>query len=196
VNIFRRAQIEAGQNVAIVGIGFLGAAVTALAVRSGAKVVALSRRACALQLAERLGASVSFGLEDRDRALGYIKRPGIQPGYDRVIECVGSQEALDLASELCGNRARLVIAGYHQDGDRRVNMQQWNWRGLDVINAHERDAREYVRGMTEAVDLAVRGDLDLSALLTHRFPLEEISIAFATLAHRPDGFLKAVVSFE
>ena len=31
-------------------------------------------------------------------------------------------------------------------------MQLWNWRGLDVINAHERDPKVYVQGMREAVD--------------------------------------------
>src|SRR6185437_13765475 len=40
VNIFRRSDIHPGQHVAIVGIGFLGAALTALAVRAGARVVA------------------------------------------------------------------------------------------------------------------------------------------------------------
>ena len=43
-------------------------------------------------------------------------------------------------------RGKLVIAGYHQDGPRQVNMQLWNWRGLDVINAHERDPRALLDG--------------------------------------------------
>ena len=30
-------------------------------------------------------------------------------------------------------------------------MGLWNWRGLDVVNAHERDPKVYVRGMQEAV---------------------------------------------
>jgi hypothetical protein len=55
--------------------------------------------------------------------------------------------AADLAGELCAERGRLVIAGYHQDGMRQVNVQLWNWRGIDVINAHERDPQAYVDGM-------------------------------------------------
>jgi threonine dehydrogenase-like Zn-dependent dehydrogenase len=64
---------------------------------------------------------------------------------ERVIEAVGLQWPLDLAGEITGERGRLVIAGYHQDGKREVNMQMWNWRGIDVINAHERDPRAYVQ---------------------------------------------------
>lgn len=53
-NIFRRAQVREGQTVAIVGIGFLGAGLVALAARAGAHVVAISRRPWALELAHQL----------------------------------------------------------------------------------------------------------------------------------------------
>ena len=72
-------------------------------------------------------------------------------GCDVAIEAVGAQWPLDLAAELTAVRGRLVIAGYHQDGPRQVSMQSWNWKGLDVINAHERDPQVYVAGMEEAV---------------------------------------------
>ena len=57
-----------------------------------------------------------------------------------------------------------MIAGYHQDGPRQVNMQLWNWRGLDVINAHERDPAVYVQGIREAVEAVAAGRLDPAAL--------------------------------
>ena len=94
---------------------------------------------------------------------------------------------------LPATRARLVIAGYHQDGDRRVNLQAWNWRGLDVINAHERDPAQYRRGMEEAIDLVVAGELNPWPLFTHQFPLEDIAAAFDCSRQAPDGFLKALV---
>ncbi len=193
VNIFRRSGIEPGQRVAIVGVGFLGAALTTLATRAGATVVAISRRPFALQMAEACGAAATVRLEDNVDALKKAREFVRGDGYERVIECVGSQSALDLASELTCTRARLVIAGYHQDGKRQVNLQDWNWRGLDVINAHERDPEQYRRGMQEAVDLVVRGELNPWPLFTHQFPLEDISAAFDTLAKRPSGFLKALV---
>jgi threonine dehydrogenase-like Zn-dependent dehydrogenase len=193
VNIFKRSGIEPGQNVAVVGVGFLGAALTALATKAGARVVALSRRPFALEMAQACGATSTIRLDDPVQALEQARRSVADGGYARVIECVGSQAALDLASELTATRARLVIAGYHQDGDRRVNLQQWNWRGLDVINAHERDPAQYRRAMEEAIELVVRGELDPWPLFTHRFALEEIDAAFVALATRPEGFLKALV---
>lgn len=193
MNIFRRSAIEAGQTVAIVGIGFIGAALAALAARAGARVIALSRRPFALQMAERMGAGTLISLEDLSRAVAEGRSAAGGDGCHCVIEAAGTQQTLDVASQLTGVRARLVIAGFHQDGPRQVDMQQWNWRGLDVINAHERDPAVYRRGMEAAVALVARGGFDPEPLWTHRFPLEEAGAAFEALARRPAGFIKALI---
>jgi threonine dehydrogenase-like Zn-dependent dehydrogenase len=146
-----------------------------------------------LEVAEELGAAAVIGLEDAPQALRDARQRVTDRGYERVIECVGSQTALEIASGLTATRARLVIAGYHQDGERRVNLQEWNWRGLDVINAHERDPAQYRRGMQDAIELVVGGELDPWPLFTHRFCLEDTPAAFDALARRPAGFLKALV---
>jgi threonine dehydrogenase-like Zn-dependent dehydrogenase len=193
MNIFRRSEIAPGQTVAIVGIGFLGACLTALATQAGARVVALSRRRFALEMAERYGAVARIRLEDPATAVREARRLVADRGYERVIECVGSQVALDVASRLAGTRARLIIAGYHQDGERRVDLQQWNWLGLDVVNAHERDRAQYRQGLQEAIRIVCEGGLDPWPLFTHSFALGETADAFQALAGRPEGFLKALV---
>ena len=111
-----------------------------------------------------------------------------------MIEAAGTQQALDLASELTSERGRLVIAGYHQDGPRQVNMQLWNWRGLDVINAHERDPRVYVEGMRGAIDALQAGVIDPGPLYTHTFKLDELPQAFEAIDSSPEGFIKALIT--
>ena len=193
-NIFRRSGIEAGQTVAIVGIGFLGALLTRLASNAGARVIAITRRPFALDIARAFGAAETIQMDDHWRILEDVKRLTEGRWCERVIEAVGLQWPLDLAGELTAERGRLVIAGYHQDGPRQVNMQMWNWRGIDVVNAHERDPRVYVEGIRGAVDLMASGVLDPSPLYTHRFPLDELGRALELTRERPDGFLKALVS--
>lgn len=163
VNVVHRADVRAGHEVAIVGMGFLGTAVAALCELRGARVTPVRR--------------------------------GDEPEgeFERVIEAAGTQAALDTASRLVATGGRLAIAGFHQDGPRTVDMQSWNWRGLDVVNAHEREPVRYAEGIREAVRLAAAGELDVDSLLTHRFPLERLEDAFAAAAERPEGFLKAVV---
>lgn len=193
MNIFERARIEAGQRVAIVGAGFLGVLLTQLAARAGAHVIVLSRRAYALGLARRMGAIETFATADLPQARAQAWAASDHRGYDCVIEAVGGQETLDLASALACEYGRLVIAGYHQDGPRQVDMQQWNWRALEVINAHERLTARYVSGVERAIAAVLAGELDPFALLTHTLPLGALNEAFELTRTRPDGFMKAIV---
>jgi threonine dehydrogenase-like Zn-dependent dehydrogenase len=194
MNIFRRSGISAGQTVAIVGIGFLGALLTRLAADAGARVVAISRRPFSLDVAKEMGAHELIPMDDHWRIIERVKELTGGTFADRVIEAVGKQWPLDLAAEITKERGRLVVAGYHQDGPRQVNMQLWNWRGLDVINAHERDPQVYLDGIRAAVDAVASGRLEPSSLYTHSYALDELGRALDDTRDRPDGFLKALVT--
>jgi threonine dehydrogenase-like Zn-dependent dehydrogenase len=194
MNIFRRSDISAGQTVAIIGVGFLGAILTRLAADAGARVIAISRRPFSLDVARSMGAAEVVPMDDHWRIIETVKSLTGGVFCDRVIEAVGKQWPLDLAAELTRERGRLVIAGYHQDGPRQVNMQLWNWRGLDVVNAHERDPKVYAEGLKAAVEAVASGRLDPSPLYTHRYPLERLDEALDATRDRPDGFLKALVT--
>jgi threonine dehydrogenase-like Zn-dependent dehydrogenase len=180
MNILSRADVHAGQTVGIVGVGFLGALLVQLCAGAGARVLAFSRRQFALELARSFGAETPCAVEDES--------------CDVVIECAGVQETLDVASRLCRVRGRLVIAGFHQDGPRSVDVQLWNWRGLDVVNAHERDPEVVVEGIRAAAHAVAEGRLDPEPLYTHVLPLDQLGRAFTLAADRPDGFVKALVT--
>jgi len=194
MNIFRRSRIEPGQTVGIVGIGFLGAILTRLATDAGARVIAISRRPFSLDVARAMGAAETILMDDHNRIIERVKELTGGVFCDRVIEAVGKQWPLDLAAELTRERGRLIVAGYHQDGPRQVNMWLWNWRGLDVINAHERDPKVYIQGIREAVAAVASGRLDPRSLYTHTFPLDRLDEALNATRDRPDGFLKALVT--
>jgi len=193
MNIFRRSDIQAGQTVAIVGIGFLGALVTRLAKNAGARIIAVSRRDFSLEIAKQFGADELMPMDDYYKIIEKVKNLTDGEGCERVIEAVGKQYPLDIATELTKERGKLIIAGYHQDGARQINMQLWNWRGLDVINAHERDSQVYVEGMRLAIEAIEKGELDPAPLYTHSFALDELGKALDATRDRPDGFLKAIV---
>jgi threonine dehydrogenase-like Zn-dependent dehydrogenase len=74
-------------------------------------------------------------------------------------------------------------------------MQKWNWKGIDVINAHERNPAKYLTGMQLAVEAVIAGTMNSDLLFTHILPLEELSRGFELTRSRPDGFMKALVQF-
>jgi 2-desacetyl-2-hydroxyethyl bacteriochlorophyllide A dehydrogenase len=194
VNIIKRSDIKAGQKVVVIGAGFIGCLLIQLIKNAGAEVIAVSRRKSSLQFAEMSGADylVHFNevWEAKDKILQLV--PG---GSERVIEATGVQKALDLASHIMAERGRMIIAGYHQDGLRSVNMQVWNWNGIDVINAHERDPAIYTSGLQKAVELVSQGVLRPTELITHHFSFSEINNAFNMMHNSPEGFLKGVITY-
>lgn len=194
-NIFRRADIRANQWVAIVGIGFIGAILTRLATDAGAKVIAISRRAESLARARHYGAVETIAMHDHHAIIAAVTALTGDPLCERVIECVGKQWPLDLAGELVGFGGRLVVAGYHQDGPRQVNMQMWNWKGIDVVNAHERDPAIQMRGLHDAIDAVASGRLDPTPLYTHRYRLDDLGEALVATRDKPGDFVKALVEF-
>lgn len=196
MNILRRADVQPGQTVAIVGVGFLGAALTQLIAGMGARVIGISRSDSSLQLAKDCGAWETVAMHDHWEIIEKVKDLTDGRFCERVIEATGKPWPLDLAGELTGFGGKLVIAGFHQDGLRSVNVQLWNWRGIDVINAHERDPQVAVEGVRQAVRAVAEGRLSLAPLITHAWQLDDITAALAAVKERPSGFTKGVVLME
>ena len=56
-----------------------------------------------------------------------------------------------------------------------MNLQMWNWQGLDVINAHERASAVYAAGMREA------GKRRILGAHTHRHRAGQLEAALRAL---------------
>ena len=193
MNVYRRSGVTPKSTVAIVGCGFLGSLLAQLAIADGARVFAIGRRPSAVEMAIRAGAEPVVSTES-EATIAKIMELTDGKLCDIVIEATGYQEPLDLAAQLTRIRGRLVIAGYHQDGLRPINLQLWNWRGIDVVNAHERDTAVYLEGMQLAADAMLDGRINPAQLITHQLPLAELGAALEMTAQRPPGFLKAVIT--
>ena len=147
-------------------------------------------------MAEKCGADEVIEMDDHWKIIEKVKTLTNGEFCERVIEATGKQWPIDLAGELTAVRGKLIIAGFHQDGPRQVNMQLWNWRGIDVINAHERDPKQYLEGMKLAVQAVEEGKLDPTPLFTHVFPAKDLQKAFEVHHESPEGFVKALIKFD
>ena len=193
MNIFERSDIQKGQKVAIVGSGFLGSLLVQLAKSAGAEVIAVSRRQFSLETAKDAGADHLVQMNDHYKIIEKVKELTGGNFCERVIECTGKEWPLNLSIELTGERGKLIVAGFHQDGMRSVNVQMLNWRGIDMISAHERDPKQYIKGIKSAIKAVEAGKMDPFPLFTHTFSLNEMEEAYKHLTGRPDGFIKALI---
>lgn len=195
-NIARRAAISEGDTVAVVGLGFIGLGVARLAVQQGARVLALSTNPSALETASGFGVAEAVPVLSRAAAREAVLEHTGGAGCSHVVECTGHQEPLDLAGDLVAEGGRLVIAGFHQDGPRQIDLQQWNWKGIDVINAHERNRQQVRLGMQAAARALAHDPSWVTTLVTDTFPLDRLNAALELTGRRSPGFVKAAVLLD
>ena len=190
VHAANRFGTQPGDRVAIIGCGFMGLICLQLAKRQGAGFV------CAFDpIAERREMSHRFGA---DVAYDPQAVAATELGeFDVVIEAAGVQGAVDLGTELVRQHGRFILVGYHQsnNGRRIVNMQQWNFKAIDVINGHVRRLGEKVEAMRQGMELMRQGHLDTKPLVT-TYNFAHIEPAFQALATSQPGLYKAVLVID
>jgi threonine dehydrogenase-like Zn-dependent dehydrogenase len=195
----RRTRLELGDAVAVVGLGFMGLlALQVLRLRGPAHLIAIDPRPETLAMARQFGADETFtpGEVPEMRKLTRWGQRGEGRGVDVAVEASGTQAGLTLAGELLHEHGFLSVVGYHQGPPRQVDMELWNWKALDVLNAHERRQDYLMDCMRRGLALAASGRLDLRSLVTHSFALEDVDGAFHALQTKPAGFLKAVIRVD
>jgi L-iditol 2-dehydrogenase len=191
VNAVEEVGVGLGDDVVLVGAGFMGNLVQALVrLRGVRRLVVADTRPDALERAAALGATdvVDVRTQSLRDVIG-------DAGADITFECTGTQAALDVIGEVTRMSGKLVLVGFHQGQPRRVPLAHWNWMAFDIVNAHYRDPAIIMHGMDVGMRLLTSGAVSLEPLVTHRFPLERIDAAFTSARDKPLGFVKATVTF-
>jgi L-iditol 2-dehydrogenase len=192
-NAVELADVRLGDTVLVVGAGFMGLIVTQLAALRGAtEIVVADSRADVLALASSCGATRTVDVADEALTAVVHELTGGR-GADVTFEVTGTQSALEVVGDVTRMSGKVVLVGYHQGEPRRVPLGHWNWMAFSILNAHFRDVAVIMRGMTVGLRLLSSGQLRLGPLVTHRYALEDISVAFEEAVSKPQGFVKAVV---
>jgi predicted dehydrogenase/threonine dehydrogenase-like Zn-dependent dehydrogenase len=206
----RTAQVTLGDTVAVIGLGLLGQITVQLLKAAGCRVFGMDLLQQRADLARESGAEAVCieAREFRDRC--FEKTGGV--GVDSVLITAEtpSSEPVNLAAELARDRAIVVAVGtvgmelhrklyYEKELDFRISRSYGPGR-YDV--AYELKGRDYPIGhvrWTETRNLAAflqfiaDGKLNLPALITHRFPLEQARRAYDLIAGNTQEFFLGVV---
>ena len=167
--LVRIARVQAGETVAVLGIGGVGSNAVQLAKALGARVVAVSRSEEKLELARRLGADEAVRLTDARKACG-------DGGPDVVVQCAGSGRLDEEAIALAGYAGRVVLVGTSIE-PFEARASDLVWRELSLLGS---------RGFTiedirEVIDLYLAGRIVTEHLTAHVRPLEEANEALEDL---------------
>ncbi|MGH3586040.1 MAG: zinc-dependent alcohol dehydrogenase [Pseudonocardia sp.] len=170
----RRAWVQPGERLVVVGGGSIGLLAGAAAQSRGLEVDLEARHAHQLEAAERLG----FG-----RPTG---------GYDVVIDSAGSASSLHRAAELARPGGRVVVVGVFVDVTPISSVLSLT-KELTYTHSIAYGRHDGLREVAEVAEvLAGRPEL-VQTLITHRFPIEDAQEAFRVAADRRAGAIKVVV---
>jgi len=196
ISAVRRTRVDLGDRLAIVGLGYMGLlSLMALVHKGAGTIYAVDPRPEARERARSLGADVALAPGEVGPPLTLTAFDQIKKGHglDVAVEAAGSPAALELAGKIVREHGVLSVIGFHQNGPRSVDMELWNWKALEVLNAHERRNRYQLDCLARGFRLIEAGKFHPSELITHRLPLNQVDEAFRLMADKPRDFVKAVI---
>ena len=164
VNTVELANISLGDDVVIIGAGFMGNLGATHVVNPAQE----SLPEVVKSLTDGQGADVSF-------------------------EVVGTQTPLNLLGDVTRMSGKVVIVGFHQGEPRQIPLGYWNWMAFQILNAHFREEATILGGMRIGMRLLTSGRLSLEDLVSHRFGLSDINKAFLAAHEKPEGFVKSTI---
>jgi L-iditol 2-dehydrogenase len=184
----QRARLVPGCTVLVLGGGPIGQLALLAAKAAGAgRVILTELEEGRLAMARSLGADVALDLRTTPmpEALAEITDG---EGPDLVIEAAGSMETVRQSIELVRRGGTVVWIGLPGTDPCPVSVLQAINKEMDILGIYR-----YANVYPDAIRLAASGKIDLSRLVTHRFPLEEARRALDTAADQKSSTVKVLV---
>jgi len=189
VNGVRGSEIQIGDNVYIIGCGYMGLLlIQAMPKTIINDLVALDIVNERLKLAKKFGAEFTINPKE-DNAVRDVHGKA-----DIVIEASGAAGTLNLATELVRPGGKLVIFGRHVI-DERVPTEKWHIKGIRILNTAPAFSTNFNKDFHDAVKLLKKGVFDQRLLITHKFPYEDAEKAFRIASEKPTDYIKGAIIF-
>jgi alcohol dehydrogenase len=186
------AHVSIGQTVAVFAQGPIGLCATAGARLKGASLIigidAIDKR---LQLAREMGADEVIDFTQQD-PVAAIKRLTGGRGVDVAIEALGKQETFQWCLEATRPGGIVSSLGVY-GGKLEIPVEPFVYGIGDkqILTSLCPGGKERMRTLMELVR---HGRLDLSTLITHRYPLAQIEEAYELFANQRDGVVKVAIT--
>ena len=186
----RRLDNIIGQDAVVLGQGGLGLLFDSILRRLGArKVIGIDLVPARLDMASRMGATHTLNASAVDPVEGVRELTGGQMA-DLVVEAAGEVETINLCHRLARVRGQLVLFGIPRGPDTMpFNYADFFGRYLKVFSVAEAELEPGLRSFRLALDYIVRGEVDVSPMITHRFSFSEADVrrAFQLAYTRKEG---------
>jgi predicted dehydrogenase len=194
----RQAEAGIGETVAVIGAGLVGVLTIQILRAGGCRVVAIDLSPQRVKRAADFGAHLAVAADDPTLAstIKEFSRYGVDAAI--LTAATDSAEPAEMAARILRDRGRIIVVGMVGMGVSRNNMYmkelslalsrsygpgrydpQYEEGGIDYPLGYVRWTER--RNMEAFLDLLAAGQIDVTPLLEHRYPIEEGAKAFADL---------------
>lgn len=184
----RRAAVDPGEFVLVVGAGPIGLGTMEFARIAGAKVIAMDINDGRLQFCKnklRVADTVNPATEDAMQKLKDITN-GDMPTV--IVDATGSLKAINNAFQYLGHGGRYVLVGL-QKGDISFNHPEFHKRESTLMssrNATRADFEHVIASMK-------KGFVNPTNYITHRVQFNQVKDEFSSWLNPANGVIKAMV---
>lgn len=179
-----------GEDVLITGAGPIGIMAAAVARHAGARyIVVTDVNDYRLDLAKRMGATLVVNPAKGETVEDAFHALGMKEGFDVGMEMSGNAQAFETMIRTMCHGGKIAVLGIQQPG----TVTDWNtvvFNGLTIKGIYGREMYETWYKMTAML----QSGLDISPVITHRFPYTEYEEAFRVMASGQSG--KVVLDWE
>ena len=190
--VINTAKVQAGDTVAIFGLGGIGlSAVIGAQMARASRIIAIDINESKFELAKQLGATDCINPKDYDKAIQDVIVELTDGGVDFSFECIGNVNTMRSALECChkGWGESIIIGAGQEISTRPFQLVTGRvWRGTAFGGVKGRSE------LPEYVERYLQGEFKLSDFITHTMGLESINEAF-DLMHEGKS-IRSVIHFD
>jgi predicted dehydrogenase/threonine dehydrogenase-like Zn-dependent dehydrogenase len=198
----RLAEPTLGENVAVLGLGLLGLMTVQILRANGCRVLGIDFDSNRLELARQFSAEtveLGAGMDPVASAMAFSDGRGIDAVL--ITAATKSDEPIHQAAQMCRKRGRIVQVGWTGLNLRRDNFYkkeisfqvscsygpgryepEYEQKGHDYPYGYVRWTEQ--RNFQAVLNLMADGNLNVEPLITHRFPIQDASSAYALLSKK------------
>ena len=171
-----------GEDVLITGAGPIGIMAVAICKKAGARnVVITDVNEYRLDLARKLGATVAVNVA-KTELKAVMHDLGMTEGFDIGLEMSGNAHAFRTMIDAMVNGGRIALLGIFGE-DAAIDWGKVIFKGLFLKGIYGREMYETWYKMTAMI----QSGLDISPVITHRFPIEEFQKGFEAMNSGKSG---------
>lgn len=178
-----------GEDVLITGAGPIGTLAVAIARHVGARnVVITDVNDYRLDLARRFGATRTVNTASQDLR-SVMTELGMTEGFDIGLEMSGNPNAFRTLLDTMAHGGRVALLGIFGE-EVAIDWGKIIFKGLRLKGIYGREMYETWYKMTAMI----QSGLDISGIITHRFPISEYRQAFEAMGSGRSG--KVILDWE